>query len=330
MRSATLGWLLLFTAMGCDDGRDRACPAPAASAGVDLGAELPVHVTGSTVGADDHVTDATCGSLEDGPDALFTWSAPYAGRFHFSTEGSDFDTVLFVREGSPDGAELECNDDYRDSGLFSSFALELEACQTVVIAVDGFGGATGEFALSIEGEEVTCDDGLDDDGDGAIDCDDSDCFGPACSRADDWPRDWTDLEWAMLEEVNRYRRMGAQCDGEPFAPAPPFEMDETIRRASRLHSQDMGAQNYFDHTSPDGGTFDQRMSSAGFMGPAPWGENIAAGYATAMAATEGLMNSPGHCRNIMNPQFRVIGIGYAYDPTSELGHYWTQNFAAGH
>ena len=32
----------------------------------------------------------------------------------------------------------------------------------------------------------------------------------------------------------------------------------------------------------------------------------------------------------MNPAFNVIGIGYAYDPMSEFGHYWTQDFAASH
>ncbi len=320
-------WVLPI--LGCSDGGDpRACPAARAAVGADLGEALPIRTMGSTAGATND-DGASCGG-GGAPDALFTWTAPYAGTFHFSTEGSAFDTILFARDGAADGPELGCNDDVGSGAYQSRLTLDLAACQTVVVAIDGFGEEAGEFVLRIDGVEAVCDDGLDDDGDGAIDCDDSDCFGPACPGTDDWPSDWAALEWAMLEEVNRYRMAGAECGGEPFAPAPPLEMDETVRRAARLHSQDMGAQNYFEHDSLDGRTFDQRMANEGFMGASPWGENIAAGYGTAAEATAGLMNSPGHCRNIMNPDFRVIGIGYAYDASSEFGHYWTQDFAAGH
>ena len=92
----------------------------------------------------------------------------------------------------------------------------------------------------------------------------------------------------------------------------------------------MGAQDYFEHTSLDGREFGDRMTEAGFMGAGPWGENIAAGSATPEAVVQGWMNSPGHCANIMNPQYRVIGIGYAFDDASTFGHYWTQDFAASH
>ena len=60
------------------------------------------------------------------------------------------------------------------------------------------------------------------------------------------------------------------------------------------------------------------------------GENIAWGHPTPEAVVGAWLASPGHCRNIMNADYRVVGIGYAYDPESEFGHYWTQNFAAGH
>jgi uncharacterized protein YkwD len=129
--------------------------------------------------------------------------------------------------------------------------------------------------------------------------------------------------------VNAHRAAGAVCGTTTFGPAPALVMDSRLRAAARLHSTDMATQNYFSHTSLDGRTFSQRMSETGFNGAKPWGENIAAGYVSPAAMMAGLMSSPGHCSNIMNPAYRAIGVGYAFGAGSSYGHYWTQNFAAG-
>jgi uncharacterized protein YkwD len=76
--------------------------------------------------------------------------------------------------------------------------------------------------------------------------------------------------------------------------------------------------------------FSDRMSDAGYSGASPWGENIAAGQPTPAEVVDGWMHSPGHCRNIMDPDYHVIGIGYAYDASSSYGHYWTQDFGGSH
>src|SRR5205085_3243465 len=94
----------------------------------------------------------------------------------------------------------------------------------------------------------------------------------------------------------------------------------------------------FSHTGLNGSDGGTRMRNAGyvFSGAWAWAENIAvqstggaAGYQDeALLLHNGLMNSPGHKTNILNPNYREIGIGM------ELGHYqtWdvamlTQNFA---
>ncbi len=50
------------------------------------------------------------------------------------------------------------------------------------------------------------------------------------------------------------------------------------------------------------------------------GENIASGQESADEVVDGWMASPGHCANIMDPNFTEIGVGY-YD-----GDIWTQVF----
>jgi uncharacterized protein YkwD len=309
---------------------------PAAPAcGSSLGDAFPLSMEANTAGGTDQFSDASCamGGGGGAPDLAFQWTAPRAGLYQISTAGSAFDTLLTVRRGGCDGTELlACNDDVSNAERQARVTVELAACETVLIVVDGFSAReSGAVRLSISGRETVCDDGLDDDGDGLVDCDDvDDCHTRACTEDGAWPPTWSDLEWQVLDLTNARRAKGATCDTDTFGPAGPLEMDEVIRVAARLHSQDMGQQNYFEHDSLDGRTFDQRMSMAGFDGPSPWGENIAAGQPTAADVVEGWMNSPGHCRNIMSPDYHVIGIGYAFVEGSDFGHYWTQDFAAGH
>jgi len=43
---------------------------------------------------------------------------------------------------------------------------------------------------------------------------------------------------------------------------------------------------------------------------------------------DGWLASPGHCANLMNPQFRDFGGAYAVDPQSDANIYWTGLFGA--
>lgn len=108
-----------------------------------------------------------------------------------------------------------------------------------------------------------------------------------------------DLEAAMLALVNAER---AKADGlRPLAP------DAEAAAVSRAHSGDMFARGYFAHVTPEGRTpFDRlRAAKLGFRAA---GENLALARTLDMAHT-GLMNSPGHRANILNPTFGRVGIG---------------------
>jgi hypothetical protein len=135
---------------------------------------------GTTVGTGDDLM-GSCGS-STGPDLAFTWTAPISATYVFDTIDSVYDTVLYVRDVSCTGRELACDDDAAGM-LQSRVMLDLRAGQVVVIVVDGFGGAEGEFELDISASSETglCANGADDDLDGASDCADMDCAGrPPC------------------------------------------------------------------------------------------------------------------------------------------------------
>ncbi|MEU1488402.1 sigma-70 family RNA polymerase sigma factor [Streptomyces sp. NPDC005752] len=96
-----------------------------------------------------------------------------------------------------------------------------------------------------------------------------------------------------------------------------------LAKAASSHSADMVARNYFSHTSPDGTDPGTRITAAGYRW-STYGENIAKGQQTAESVMDAWMNSEGHRANILNCDFKEIGIGREDSSGSPV---WTQNFA---
>jgi uncharacterized protein YkwD len=147
---------------------------------------------------------------------------------------------------------------------------------------------------------------------------------------DEWPAEWSELEDEVLRLVNLERFVGGSCGGQGMPGSGPLEMDEVLRGVARTYSAQMADQGFFDHIDPQGRGPDDRVADAGFTGDFPIGENIAEGQRTAEEVVEGWMASPGHCANILEGSFHVIGIGYYFAEDDPFGHYWTQNFAGSH
>jgi uncharacterized protein YkwD len=133
----------------------------------------------------------------------------------------------------------------------------------------------------------------------------------------------------MLALVNQHRVAGATCgDRGRFAPVSALVWNDALTSASLVHSDDMVAANFFSHTGSDGRSAGQRMTAAGYVWRT-WGENIAAGQPTVASVVAGWMNSPGHCANLMNANFRDIGVAcVAGSSGNPYRTYWTQNFGA--
>jgi uncharacterized protein YkwD len=122
-----------------------------------------------------------------------------------------------------------------------------------------------------------------------------------------------EVEDAMLELVNREReREGLD----------PLVMDERLREVARRHSRDMLQRGYFGHVSPEGSQAFQRIENGGVDYGAA-GENLALAPTVEIAHT-GLMESPGHRANILQPRFRKVGIGALR--AHPYGIMFTQNF----
>lgn len=103
----------------------------------------------------------------------------------------------------------------------------------------------------------------------------------------------------------------------------PLVVDPKITAVARAHSRDMWVRGYFSHIDPDGKSPFDRMEAGGVSFQKA-GENIALAP-TLDLAHQGLMNSEGHRRNILDPDFGRVGIGII--DGGVYGKMFTQNFA---
>jgi uncharacterized YkwD family protein len=123
----------------------------------------------------------------------------------------------------------------------------------------------------------------------------------------------TDAEQQMLKLVN---------DARVQNNLQPLKVDMQLCNIARIKSQDMIDNNYFSHNSPKYGSPFDMMKSFG-VGFVQAGENIA-GNQNVQNAENALMNSPGHRKNILSPNFTHIGIGIRAG--GPYGSMFTQEF----
>ncbi|HET8828799.1 MAG TPA: CvpA family protein [Pelobium sp.] len=88
---------------------------------------------------------------------------------------------------------------------------------------------------------------------------------------------------------------------------PLLARDTALRTVARKHSLDMFQKGYFSHISLENTTPFDRIKSHNIQYLTA-GENLALAQ-TVEIAHIGLMNSPGHRENILNPKFGRLGIG---------------------
>lgn len=104
---------------------------------------------------------------------------------------------------------------------------------------------------------------------------------------------------------------------------PTLAYNERVSETARKHSQDMVNNDYFDHNNKQGMSPFDRLDRDGFNYVTA-GENLAYGQISSIYAHHGLMNSLGHRKNILNKDYKELGVGV--DIGEELQPYWTENY----
>lgn len=134
---------------------------------------------------------------------------------------------------------------------------------------------------------------------------------------------------SLLDLVNAIRKNGCNCGDEYMSPVAPLKWSNNLEDAAQKHSEDMAKNNFFDHAGSDGTSAGDRISREGFLWNS-WGENIyyEQGYsddAPASNAFNSWLNSPSHCKNMMEANYTHMGASKSITKGGEA--YWTQDFA---
>jgi uncharacterized protein YkwD len=130
-------------------------------------------------------------------------------------------------------------------------------------------------------------------------------------------REIESLEQQCLDEVNRVRQARR---------LQPLNFNEELLSVARGYSRRMAEQHFFSHNDPEGRTVRERVDEADIR----WlivGENLAYsnGYVNPVAASlRGWMESPGHRRNILDPDYNLTAIGVWISPDGTV--YFTEIF----
>jgi uncharacterized protein YkwD len=127
----------------------------------------------------------------------------------------------------------------------------------------------------------------------------------------------------FLNRINYTRQQGCKCGTTYMPPAPPIVWNDLLEKASFGHARDMSKHNYFSHEDKNGRGANERVIAAGYdykgFKSYAVGENIAFGQQSIAEVMDGWFKSEGHCRNLMNPDFKEVGV-------SEYDTYWVQDF----
>ncbi|MBT2702476.1 CAP domain-containing protein [Bacillus sp. ISL-35] len=121
----------------------------------------------------------------------------------------------------------------------------------------------------------------------------------------------SDFESKVIDLTNEQRRKNG---------LPNLQPDTALSNVAQEKSNDMQAKNYFSHTSPTYGSPFDMMRDFGVSYNSA-GENIAMGQQSAEEVVNAWMNSEGHRKNILSPNYTHIGVGH-----TTQGNYWTQMF----
>ena len=285
----------------CDGNTDPDCPATCGNGEIEAGetCDPPESCPTSCVDTDPCTSDAMIGSPET-CDAFCPHTAVrtcQAGD-QCCPVGCDHTT-----DGDcPDDCGPDCvtGDGCCPAGCDNSVDLDCPECGATCVDNDGCCGAGCDF-LS-----------------------DSDC--PLDCRDDStWPAAWAEREEEVLFWTNVARGEARSCDAEFFEATGDLVMQPQLREAARCHTLDQAVNDFLDHVGSNGSSLADRVDATGYF----WyllGENVAAGYDTAESVVQGWIDSPGHCVNLMEPLFTELGVGFAINPNTQYGTWWTQNF----
>jgi uncharacterized protein YkwD len=147
----------------------------------------------------------------------------------------------------------------------------------------------------------------------------------------------------LVDAINKARSVQRDCypadDTQGVVgPSPKLYWNDELYAAALEHSTDLAMSDTFSHYGSgteyditgngEPSLFYERIVTNGYSNYYTVGENIAGGQKTLEEVMDAWLASPGHCENIMNPNYTEVGVAIVTEADSTYGIYWTQNFGS--
>ncbi len=127
----------------------------------------------------------------------------------------------------------------------------------------------------------------------------------------------------LLISTNQQRAKYGKKATKKRPGCEPLTWNETLAEAARVQANYLLKKKKLTHTGSNGSSVDSRVKKLGYN----WrfvGENLAKGQETIDEVIKSWMLSPGHRKNILNPDYKEFGAAVVMDKDGQL--IWAQVF----
>ncbi|HQV26091.1 MAG TPA: CAP domain-containing protein [Acinetobacter sp.] len=132
---------------------------------------------------------------------------------------------------------------------------------------------------------------------------------------------------AVLNAINVIRHQPQQCGKIAYSATNSLRWNNQLQASSIAHAQDISQRQLLSHVGHGGENLRFRIKQTGYKGGG--GENLASGQSNLKQVLENWLSlSPGHCDNLMKPQFKDYAISCIRNETTHRT-YWMQHFGSG-
>ena len=129
---------------------------------------------------------------------------------------------------------------------------------------------------------------------------------------------------ALQRAVQRLNEVRQQADAPcaaGHAAMQPLAWEARLAGSAHEQATDLALRDLLSHVDARQRSFGTRLRSAGYAA-AGAGENLAAGQPDFDDTLQAWLASPSHCANLMQPEFRDVGLACVQRPGSRYERFW--------
>jgi uncharacterized protein YkwD len=127
-----------------------------------------------------------------------------------------------------------------------------------------------------------------------------------------------------VEQLNALRRQPASC-AAAGADVQHLSWETRLAASAKEQARDLAVQDRLSHVDSRNRGLGVRLRSVGYAA-AGAGENLAAGQSDIGDALQAWLASPSHCANLMQPEYRDVGLACVRRRGSRYERFWVAHF----